>query len=78
ESEIEQNSMEEYTMLRLRLAKGIDLLEFEEKFGISLEKAYPKITSFYKDEYLVKENGRVHFTPKGFFVSNFILSTILL
>lgn len=78
ESEIEQGSMEEYTMLRLRLARGIDLQEFEEKFGVSFERAYPKITSFYKDEYLVKENGKVHFTSKGFFVSNFILSNILL
>ncbi len=76
--EIEQGSMEEYTMLRLRLSRGIDLCEFEAKFGIPFEKAYPKILDYYKDDYLVKENGRVHFTPKGFFVSNFILSSILL
>ncbi len=77
ESEIEQGSMDEYVMLRLRLSRGIDLLEFKSKFNIDLEKAYPKITDYYKDGYVVKENGAVHFTPKGFFVSNFILSNIL-
>lgn len=77
QSEIEHGSMEEYTMLRLRLSKGIDLFQFKSKFGIELEEAYPRLKDFYKDSYLVKENGCVHFTQKGFFVSNFILSSIL-
>ena len=76
DDEIPENSREEYVMLRMRLASGIDLKEFYEKFGLSFEEAYPNIKSYY-GEYVVKENNRIHFTSKGFFVSNFILSRIL-
>ena len=76
-TEIEPCSMEEYVMLRLRLSQGINLAEFYSKFGVDFESAYPNSVEFYNDSYLIKENGAVHFSPKGFFVSNYIISKIL-
>lgn len=77
ENEIKQGSMDEYVMLRLRLSRGIDLCSFKAEFGVDFEEAYPNILDYYKDGYALKENGTVHFTSKGFFVSNYILSRIL-
>ena len=77
ETEILQNSREEYVMLRMRLGCGVDLLEYSQKFGSDFEKDFPKIKDYY-GEYVKKEDDSVHFTPDGFFVSNHILSKVLL
>jgi len=76
QSEISENSMDEFVMLSLRLAKGINLAEFKNKYGADLYEKYPKIRHFVGD-FMKEEQGCVHFTPKGFFVSNYILSSIL-
>ena len=68
--------MDEFVMLALRLSDGISLGEFKAKYGKDLYEAYPKIRHFLGD-FLVEENESVHFTEKGFFVSNYILSQIL-
>ena len=76
QTEILQDSMDEFVMLALRLSDGISLGEFKAKYGKDLYEAYPKIRHFLGD-FLVEENESVHFTEKGFFVSNYILSQIL-
>ncbi|MBQ8546376.1 MAG: radical SAM family heme chaperone HemW [Clostridia bacterium] len=73
----QMSKMDEYVMLKMRLSSGVNREEFESKFGEALEVAYPKITSFIQSEYIVYENGAYSFTPKGFFVSNYILTEIL-
>ena len=79
--QVEENShsspkiskMDEYVMLKMRLASGVNREEFKAKFG----ENYPKITSFMCSEHVIYENGAYKFTPKGFFVSNYILTEIL-
>jgi oxygen-independent coproporphyrinogen-3 oxidase len=68
----------EYIMLRLRLAEGIDTADFAQRFGSDFDAVFAKKLGVYiEHDYMRHENGRYFFTPKGFFVSNFILSRII-
>jgi len=77
ETSLEENGMDEYVMLKMRLSDGVNEQEFKEKFGTEFTKEYPQILNYLNDEYIVYKNGAYCFTPKGFFVSNHILSEIL-
>jgi oxygen-independent coproporphyrinogen-3 oxidase len=72
-----EEKMDEYVMLRLRLSDGVDTKEFESRFGISFNERYKKLEMYVKNGYVTEKNGNYAFTPKGFFVSNYILSDIL-
>lgn len=71
-----EEKMDEYVMLRLRLSDGVDTTLFKELFGVEFESLYD-VQGFVDDGYMIKRNGCLSFSPKGFFVSNFILSQIL-
>lgn len=68
---------EEYTMLRLRLARGIDKADFSHRFGISFEDAYGDLSPLLAGGFLKSDNGRIAFTARGMQVSNTILSDLL-
>lgn len=81
ENEREESSgggWEEFSMLRLRLSKGLDLDELSEKYPDApakeiLEKALP-----FEKPGLLKINGRkIAFTKKGFLLSNSLTAEIL-
>lgn len=72
----EFSKTDEYVMLKLRLSSGISEGEFLSRFGIPLLEKYPKIISFLEGGYMQKTNDSYSFTPKGFFVSNYILTEI--
>lgn len=66
---------EEYAMLRLRLADGLDLNEFERRGGnvnrlLNAAAKIPKSCYNY-------DNERISLTPRGFLVSNTIISVLL-
>ncbi len=68
----------EYLMLRFRLAEGIDINDFKNRFGGDFDTIFGKRLQFYIDNgYMQHENARYFFTPKGMFVSNYILSRII-
>lgn len=73
----EAEMMDEYVMLRLRLCDGVDEKEFENVFKKTFLSEYSKITDFVKSGHVSWQNGRFAFTTDGFFVSNYILSSIL-
>jgi len=74
----ERARLGEYIMLRFRLNEGLDTREFTRRFGTSFEALYgQKLQRFLKGGYMVYRNGRYALTPKGMFVSNYILSEIL-
>lgn len=72
----DEEKMDEYVMLALRLSDGISLDDFKARFGVDFEGLYD-ILEFLDTRHLLKENGTVRFSEKGFLVSNFILSKIL-
>ena len=70
--------MGEYIMLRLRLSAGIDDREFSRRFGLSFEKMYgEKCRFFVQNGLMTAKNGIFALTPRGMFVSNYILTEIL-
>jgi oxygen-independent coproporphyrinogen-3 oxidase len=71
-----EERMDEYVMLRMRLADGVSLDEFKARFGIEFDSVYDT-EKYEKSNHIIRKNGTVSFSTEGFFVSNFILSDIL-
>lgn len=71
------SKIDEYVMLKMRLASGVDSKEFKAIFGVEFIEAYPQIKIYLNTGHIIFENGAYKFTPKGFFVSNYILTEIL-
>lgn len=72
--------MDEYVMLGMRLVEGVNAREFEERFHTSFEEKYGAKLRSYVDEGFVVADGKggsFRFSPKGMFVSNYILSDVL-
>lgn len=68
--------MNEFVMLGMRLAEGVDAREFRERFGEKLLERFSAVTRFAPEYVIVDDNG-FRFTEKGMFVSNYILSEML-
>ncbi len=68
----------EYLMMRLRTIGGINKEEYESSYLLPFAPL-EKILETNRDLDLTRcDNGRWHFTPKGFLVSNTIISDLLL
>jgi putative oxygen-independent coproporphyrinogen III oxidase len=68
----------EYVMLRLRLAEGVDTVEFERRFGLSFERLFDKYLDVYTENGFMQKRGNSYsLTLKGMYVSNYILSAML-
>ena len=68
----------EYVMLRMRLREGVDTEFFAATFGLDFERIFGKHLELYSKGGFMEKNGRCwSFTPKGMFVSSYILSSML-
>ena len=65
---------EEYVMLRMRLAEGIDKADFSRRFGTGFEDRYGNLAPLVQGGFLTNTDTRVAFTARGMQVSNTILS----
>lgn len=73
-----QARIAEYVMLRFRLHEGINLAKFKKRFGRSFESLYyEKMWPYVNSGHIVKTKTGYAFTPKGMYVSNFILSRMI-
>ena len=77
EFEAQITKSDEYLMLKLRLSDGINQNEYFSRFGEELLEKYPKLKSYVSLGYMKLKDNSYSFTPKGFFVSNYILTDIL-
>ena len=77
EFEAQITKSDEYLMLKLRLSDGINQNEYFSRFGEELLEKYPKLKSYVSLGYMKLKDSSYSFTPKGFFVSNYILTDIL-
>ena len=77
EHQTQEDKMDEYVMLRLRLCDGVDENEFEKTFQKQFLSEYPRVEGFVKSGHMSHKNSKFAFTTDGFFVSNYILSKIL-
>jgi len=77
--EIDENEkINEYIMLRLRLTQGLNVNEFKYRFNKDFSEMFGKELELYiNNGFMQFENGHYSFTPKGMYVSNYILSTLM-
>ncbi len=67
----------EYVMLRMRLNEGVDTEFFAAEFGVDFERLFGKYLAKYeKNGFVCKKDRSWAFTPKGMYVSNYILSSM--
>ncbi len=75
----QQQQIEEYVFLGLRLTKGLNVKNIEEKFNIKFYDVYKEvIDKFTKDELLTFDGEVLKLTSKGVSISNYVLSEFLL
>ena len=68
----------EYVMLRMRLTEGVDTEFFAARFGVDFEKLFGSyLTKYSENGFMEKTQRAWRFTPKGMYVSNYILSAML-
>ena len=70
---------EEFILTRLRMLSGIDIKEFESRFGYQQkENLLSKANSFIKSGLLKEdiENGRIFLSPQGMKVSDYVMSSL--
>ena len=70
--------MNEYVMLRMRLADGVLLKDFEVRFGVSFESVFgERLKRLNIGHLLTTVPDRIAFTPAGMRVSNAVLAELL-
>ena len=73
-----EEKADEYIMLKLRLTEGLNVAEFKEKFGFDFGERFAKELKLHiNNGFMEFSNGHYSFTPKGMYVSNYILSTFM-
>jgi oxygen-independent coproporphyrinogen-3 oxidase len=69
---------EEAIFLGLRLTRGIDLFQFETKFGFNLRSRFKEQIEFLKEGQLIELTPEhLRLTPKGYILSNEVFSEFL-
>ena len=77
-SDGEGGSMEEFAMLALRLTEGLTEERFQKRFGKKIPEIYRRnAEKFAKYGFLSLDENGIRLTPKGFLISNCIISEIL-
>lgn len=72
-------SYNDYTMLRLRTAGGIDLDEMEVRFGHEMRtKTEHTARQFLSSGLLTHDGNRLHLTRQGVFVSNMVMAEFMI
>lgn len=73
-----QDRMEEFMFLGLRLTEGISSVEFEQRFGQTMESVYGSVLEKMQEKKLMACDGeRWYLTDLGLDVSNYILAEFL-
>lgn len=78
EDDVNCTSSGEYIMLKLRTSAGINPDEFVGRYQKSFDIYAEKLKQYIPTGYVKFENGSYRLTPKGFFVSNSIITELLL
>lgn len=72
-----ENAIEESFFLGLRLNRGVDLQEIENRYGQSMKWARGAIDELSEDGLLEKDGDRIRLTPRGRLLSNEVFERFL-
>lgn len=67
----------EYLMLRLRTAQGINEQEYRSTYFMDFAPLQARLEQFRAQGWAEQTDGRWHFTPKGFLLSNQLIGDLL-
>ena len=70
--EYDTEPLREELIMGLRLLKGINILDINDKYNIDLLKDYKELDEFIKKDLLILENGYIHFTRHGLMLGNLV------
>lgn len=74
----EGGTKEEYALMRLRLSSGLTNEEYKKRFGENIPEVFYKRAKEYEKCGLVSTSeNQIKLTPRGFLVSNFLISKII-
>lgn len=69
---------DEFIMLSLRTTRGLDSAEFRRRFGEDFAQEFAEFLPVYiENGYMERLGDRYALTPKGMYVSNYIISALL-
>lgn len=74
----EEEQMEEFMFLGLRLTAGVSGQAFEQKFGVPVEAIYGEILEKLQQEKLILIDKTIRLTSYGMDISNYVMSQFLL
>ena len=74
-----EDKMGEFMFLGLRMTKGVNVEDFYQKFGHTMEEIYGQVIRKHEKEgLLICKNGIVKLTDRGLDVSNYIFCDFLI
>lgn len=75
----EKDKIEEFMFMGLRMIKGIEEKEFENRFGKKIDELYKEVIEKHiKNGLLIREDGRIFLSKKGIELSNMVMSDMIL
>lgn len=75
----EKDEIEEFMFMGLRMIKGIEEKEFENRFGKKVDELYKEIIEKHiKNGLLIRKDGRIFLSKKGIELSNIVMSDMIL
>lgn len=75
----EKDEIEEFMFMGLRMIKGIEEKEFENRFGKKVDELYKEIIEKHiKNGLLIRKGGRIFLSKKGIELSNIVMSDTIL
>lgn len=73
----EKERAREYLMLRLRTVEGVQGDEYHDRFLMAFAPIEAKLKEYASHGWALYQEGRWHFTPEGFLLSNQLIGKIL-
>lgn len=67
----------EYLMLRLRTVHGVEEWEYRRKYYMNFDPLAARLAEYEGHGWATQTNGRWHFTPEGFLLSNRLIAELL-
>lgn len=68
----------EYLMLRLRTVRGIEEWEYRREYSMNFDPLEQKLEEYERQGWAIRQERRWHLTPKGFLISNVLISDLLI
>ena len=73
----ENEAMNEYVMLGMRLEEGVNKKTFFDRFGVDFDSLFGEKFNRYGSGFVINGEKSCRFTDRGFLLSNYILSDVL-